>query len=763
MKHYLVLFWDKWLMMPIDWLKAIDVEVPKGWPLIGYKIGVICLIVFILLEIYARVSKRLNRWMWSRDFYETRELGERLPTDQNFVESIEAARNPERVIEPLLKSREYGRAAEIYSSINQPKLAAKYFGKAGDKLRAATEWAKAGYTVKAAKLLMRHGDYATAARFFEEKERYADAAKAFIKLNDISTAAQMFARAGKYKEALANFTAFFNDPPGDAAIEIKAADDAYAMLESEQGKAKILNEQRMALLLPIAERFVAGSRFDLAARLFKELGDNVRAAETYVKAGRLEEAARCYREAGNTREANLAGARFMESRQRWPDAGKAYAAADEWRRAGDCFAKANDAQRAAECYARAGEFYGAALAYSHMGKYDDAVHLLQKIKETDRIFDMSRALLGRCFYELHDYAHCAATLDNHLIGKRVESGNVDYFYMLALAYEQLGELEKSAEILRKIGSVNLMYKDVTQRISNIASRISISVGEKAVTPPSMQPTIRGEAMDTVEHLLGGRYRLERELGRGGMGMVYLARDMQLDRLVALKFLGSLVDDSEEFRQRFIREAKAAARVNHPNIVHIYDISASLGRAYIAMEYVEGMNLHAYVHKWGALQPREAVNIMVQACDALGAIHEVGIIHRDIKPDNILVAKGGLVKLSDFGLAKAGNSRITGTNAIMGTPAYMSPEQARGQEADPRSDIYSMGLVLYEMLTAATPFRDGDLLQRQQLEMPPEPKTIIPAVSDELNGIVMKAIQKNPEERYQSAGDLIAALRQLPTE
>lgn len=757
------LFWNTWLTIPLGYLKEYGgVDIPTGWALVGYKIGVIVFFLFIFFEIYSRLRHRLNRLMWDRGFLEGDEVAAKSP-DQAFAEKIEAARNPERTIAPLIKSRQYQRAAEVYSGLNKPREAAKYFGKAGDRVKAATEWARAGYTVKAAKLLMRHGDYDTAARFFVDKERYADAARAYIKLNDMGAAAAMLVKARKYKDAAASFVAYFGANQEPADKQVKAAESCMALLDDPKAAPKIPEEQRDALRAAVAERFAAASRFDLAARLFREGGQPARAGEIYAKAGRLEEAAACYREAGNLREANMAGALYLESRQRWAEAGRAYAAAEEWRRAGDCYAKTNDAQRSADCYIRAGEYLGAGLALSHMGKYEEAVRALQRIKESDKAFDASRGLLGRCFYELHNYEHCAAALDNHLTGKRVETNNVDYFYMLALAYEQLGKLEKSQEILYKIRSVNVNYRDVTQRISNISSRISLHAGPGSipVSSPSYQPTVKAEALNMVETLLGARYRLERELGRGGMGTVYLARDVQLDRFVALKFLGALVDESEDFRQRFIREAKAAARVNHPNIVHVYDMSASLGRAYIAMEYVEGSNLHTYLQQSGPLTTRETISLMVQACSALEAVHNAGIVHRDIKPDNILIAKGGLVKLSDFGLAKADTQRITGTNVIMGTPAYMAPEQARGHEADNRSDIYSLGLVMYEMLTGQAPFRDGDRLQRQQNEMPPDPITINNAIPAPMNDIIMKCIQKDPAARCQTAGQLLAALRTIP--
>ncbi|MCC6145063.1 MAG: serine/threonine protein kinase, partial [Candidatus Hydrogenedentes bacterium] len=267
-------------------------------------------------------------------------------------------------------------------------------------------------------------------------------------------------------------------------------------------------------------------------------------------------------------------------------------------------------------------------------------------------------------------------------------------------------------------------------------------------------------MNVVESAVGKRYKLERELGRGGMGVVYLAQDLQLDRPVALKFLGSLLDDSDEYKQRFVREAQTAARVSHPNIISIYDISANAGEAYIAMEYVDGPNLHRYLQKKGALQPREAINIIQQACAALHAIHEAGIVHRDIKPDNIILAKGGLVKLMDFGLAKGAGARMTASNIVMGTPCYMAPEQAIAKDTDARTDIYAIGLVFHELLTGKTVFAEGNVLQRQVQEMPTPPSAIAPGIPTLLDQIVMKCLAKKPEERFQSAQELAKWLRQV---
>ena len=221
-----------------------------------------------------------------------------------------------------------------------------------------------------------------------------------------------------------------------------------------------------------------------------------------------------------------------------------------------------------------------------------------------------------------------------------------------------------------------------------------------------------------------------------------------------------MDGSPEYKERFLREAKTAAKISHPNVIAIFDVSMQEGNTFIAMEFVEGPNLHKYMTSKGKLEPREAVNFIGQACLALQAIHEAGIVHRDIKPENILVAKGGLIKVMDFGLAKADDYRLTAANVVMGTPCYMSPEQVRGLEVDARSDIYAMGLVLYELLTGKTVFIDGDVMHRQLSEVPPPPGTLVEGVPPLLDQIIMKAIAKRPDERFQTAKDFAAHLRQV---
>jgi tetratricopeptide (TPR) repeat protein len=760
--------WNDWLERPFPLVKEyLGVDLSTDYSSVIFKVVVILMVLLIVFEAFHRIKDGIQKLFGSKDWLEVDDVELPNKSDVKFVDTIEAARNLDKTIKPLKAAKKYDRVAEVYASFNMHKDAAKWFEKARDRGNAANEWALAGYTLKAAKLLMKEGDYANAARFFAEKGDYKQAAAAYRKQGDLPGAASAYSRAGKADLAARMFEEYFEANADATDAQLRAAEACYAMLREVEGGSSISPERVAGLIVAVAERFELAQRHDVAADLFEQAGEYDRAGRIFLQTGKMDAAARCLRAAGDDREAGVIDAKLHEARGAWSDAGMAYGAAGDFRKAGECFTKAKDWRRAAECYERVGEFYGAGLARRNLKQYDQAIPLLQNIRESDKLFDLSRALLGQCFYELHDYEHCVAALDNHLTGKRVETSNIDYFYMLALAYEQLGKLEESQRLLYKIQSVNVSYRDVALRLKNISSRISIAAGVEtplpranAKTEAEMDPE-RTQVMQMVEGLLGGRYRLEREIGRGGMGVVYLARDMQLDRPVALKFLGTLMDESEEYRERFIREAKVAAKVNHPNIVSIYDVSASMGRARIVMEYVQGASLSRRIKEKGKLAPREALNVFAQACSALNAIHKAGIVHRDIKPDNLLIAQGGLVKLTDFGLAKAESSRITATNVVMGTPSFMSPEQARGEDVDARSDIYSMGLVLHQMLTGTAFFSKANIMERRAMDTPPPPSEQTEEISPELDAFVLKCLANEQSERFQTVSEMISALRTLP--
>ena len=266
-------------------------------------------------------------------------------------------------------------------------------------------------------------------------------------------------------------------------------------------------------------------------------------------------------------------------------------------------------------------------------------------------------------------------------------------------------------------------------------------------------------------VLDNRYEVEWKVGQGGAAEVYRAVDLRLGRVVALKVLRAGHAQDEKFRARFINEARAAARLSHPNIVDVYDYDEVDGTYFIAMEYVDGKNLKEYIRERGRLSEGEAIRITEQILEGLSAAHRAGLVHRDMKPQNVMVTEGGVVKITDFGIAKAvGDAGMTEAGVAFGTPHYLSPEQARGDEVTPRSDVYAVGVMMYEMLSGRLPFEGENPMRVAYAHVFEEPeglREVAPWVSEGLVRVVERAMAKDPLERYGDAGEMLRDLRSLP--
>jgi len=425
-------------------------------------------------------------------------------------------------------------------------------------------------------------------------------------------------------------------------------------------------------------------------------------------------------------------------------------------------------------------------------------------------------LLGLSFQEKGMLDMALATFD-----KLPMSGDMKLVYLnLGLDYENRGQRDKALIAYRKVHDVDPRFEDVTSRIERLRSApaggtylptaapmataapvptapaaplAGVPTVASATVQPGEAPTeLAGGATSAPQRtpapsLAGspsvagagltapgsgpllpgsriGRYEIERHLGRGGMGDVYLVRDTVINRRAALKTIreeGEL-DPKQviEMRQRFYREGQTAGQLSHPNIVTVYDLGEALGMSFIVMEFVEGQTL-AQLMKKQRLSLAQIKHVVYHAAMGLDYAHKNGIFHRDVKPDNIMVSKTGAVKVMDFGIARVVESQLTKTGSVMGTPAYMSPEQVNGEKIDARSDVFSLGVILYELLTGRKPFT-GETMTSLMFaivrDTPKPPSTIDSKIAPSWDEILVKAMAKNRDQRYPSAKELAAAVR-----
>lgn len=275
--------------------------------------------------------------------------------------------------------------------------------------------------------------------------------------------------------------------------------------------------------------------------------------------------------------------------------------------------------------------------------------------------------------------------------------------------------------------------------------------------------------DLSGEIIDGRYELTKLIASGGMAIIYEANDLRLDRKVAVKIMHAHLADDEKFIARFIREAKAAAALSHPNIVSVQDQGwnqSGIPAVFLVMEMVEGHTLREYLSERGALSPAETIRYLIPVLSALDAAHKIGIVHRDIKPENILISKSGRVKVADFGLAHGeliGNTMTAESSVIMGSVSYLSPEQVQRGVADSRSDVYAVGIVAFELLTGEKPFSGDTPIQiayRHVNERVPAPSSIVPGIPEPLDALVQRATHVNPDQRPRDAGEFLTLLLEV---
>jgi eukaryotic-like serine/threonine-protein kinase len=341
----------------------------------------------------------------------------------------------------------------------------------------------------------------------------------------------------------------------------------------------------------------------------------------------------------------------------------------------------------------------------------------------------------------------------------------ELLYNLGLDFERKRQYNKAVAVYEYVAAKFKGYKDTTTKLGTLKKASEGAVFGGAVGR-AKDATIMAEGAGMKPTL--GRYEVEKELGRGAMGIVYLGKDPKINRMVAIKTmmleLEGTADQIKETKMRFFREAESAGNLNHPNIVRIFDAGEENEIAYIAMELLEGHDLKRYCDRNALLPLNTVLDYCAKTADGLDYAHAAGVIHRDIKPANIMLLKDGSLRITDFGIARITASSKTATGTVMGSPSYMSPEQVAGKKVDGRADLWSLGVMLYEMSTGEKPFRGGDaigtLLFQIASDKPASPTDYMPDLPSDVVAIIDRCLMKNPDERYQRGAEMAADLRKV---
>jgi tetratricopeptide (TPR) repeat protein len=701
-------------------------------------------------------------------------------------------KNPRIFAETLYRKKDYKKALPVFLEIGNFEMAADCLEKIGKLQDSAKLYEKAQKYGKAAEIYMKLKNPLKAAECYLKEGKNYTAAEIYEKENEKEKAALIYKKGGYYEKAGALYSEI-----GKFKESALCWFEAYKRAEGPvEGKKKdyLLNAGNMLIkageIKEALEMFKRAGNLEMAGKIAEEHGVHSLAGEYYEEAGLFESAARAFMKAGDERKGVLNLARFYESQGDFVKAGELYEKIGNWADASSMFSRGGDLVKAAdasekggffreagelylslgmkekagECFEKAGEyerafsiykeiqnynklasllvkterFIEAANFYFKMKLYNEAISVLSKVPSSHEDYKEAAVLKAKIFDEMGKREEAVRTIEEFLKNEVISEKTVDIFYYYATLVEKTGDVRKALTIYTKISELNPSFRDVSERIKEIQKKTQkIPVAQEE------------------------RYEIIEEVGRGGMGIVYKARDRVLNRIVAFKVLPITMKDDQAAIDNFYKEARAAAALNHPNIVTIHDFGVDKdGQYFITMEFIEGETIKAKLKKSQRLPIKFTVEVVKEVCKGLHFAHTKHILHRDIKSANIMIAKGGYVKIMDFGLAKILHDAMSAHTVIGGTPHYMSPEQLLGEPLDGRTDIYSLGITMYEMITGRVPFTKGDIGYHHIHTPPPRLSAVLPSVPPEVEKIVMKCIEKKRENRFQNAVELFEALKAL---
>jgi eukaryotic-like serine/threonine-protein kinase len=620
----------------------------------------------------------------------------------------------------LLADRSVEEVAQEFQDQGKHDDAARLYEKAGQADQAAEARADA---------MMSEGDL-------------EGAAEALVKKRDFEKAGELFMQAGKIDRSNYCFGVHaFQKGDFPKALEYLKSSGQHSMLgkiyeKLGDKKNSMLHTAKMHVekgqKLEAAQAFLQAECYSDAADLYESLGDHVKAAMLHAKDGNYPFAAELFARAGDLKKAAMA-----------------YEKAGLYDQAIPFFKELNEIDKVIELLEKEDRFLEAANAYHEQGMLDEAIAVCQKVPLSHHEYALTQVTLANMFVE-KGVEDLALKTYADLMRTHAAALNADALYNYASLLEKQGNYFQALELFEGLLKKDFHHKDVSVRVKELRVKAKDQASRQQNTGSVSETISGGRPHDT-------RYEIQDELGRGAMGVVYRAKDKMLDRIVAFKTLPHTLKDDPAALESLMKEAQTAAKLNHPNIVTIFDVGQENGNYFMAMEYVEGKTLQQVLKQVKKVNLPNFKFIAKPLCDVMAYAHENRVIHRDIKPSNILLLPNRSVKLMDFGLAKILQDMSIDKTMLRGTPLYMSPEQILGKNIDHRCDIYSLGVLFYEMLAGKPPFYEGDIMYAHLHSPPPPLGELVTEVPPNTVEVIMSCLEKDKTKRPANASALAKGL------
>ena len=679
------------------------------------------------------------------------ELLEKLGKESEAIEIYKKSGNSDNLVKLLLKRKNIEAAGTVLENNNRFQEAAELYYNYERYDKAAQIYEKKGFYKKAAFIYEKGGNIKKAASNFEKwfvtsfdtaigyqasrelEQELLKAVDLYTQLNELEKAYTLLMKYGKFEKA------------AEVAIKMNRISDAAQNFERAQQPLKAaemyeqLGQPKIAYLLRGESALAKGSTLE-AAEWFLKGEDYTRAAELFEWDKKFTKAAHCY-----FMNQNFLGAadNYLKDNNE-EEAAKMFEMGREWKMAANISLKYGKFQKAGELYENAQEYFKAGSSFIKVDDDRRALANFQLVPVDSPDFNSAITQMAHIFLKNRKPQLVIEKIEKLLGDNPIDKSNIEWFYVLGQAYENSGNFRKAFEIYQMILTEDYSFKDVHQKIKDVENLIQKYKEMELISEDSIE-----------------RYRIIEKIGEGGMGVVFKAEDTVLKRIVALKILNKTLVSDKRNLERFFSEARSTASLTQANIVTVYDVGQIKDDYFISMEYIEGENFMNLIRRQKVFSPSQVIFIAIKLFKALDYSHRKGIIHRDIKPHNIMITKQKEIKIMDFGLAIIlGDQKKGESGVITGTPYYMSPEQIQGIPVDHRTDIYSSGAALFHLTTGHVPFKGENIFYQHLFDPLPPIKKYRNDVPEKLCYIIEKCMEKKREQRFQSAMEVLNEMKTI---